>query len=82
MNFFKKIFGKKKQIAALPAEGKTAQLRKARKYDYNCECVISYDGNAVRRVNFKVAAYTRLHAEELIRKKLEIKPVRTYKLKR
>lgn len=58
--------------------GNQTDLRK-RKYNYISECVISFDGNPVRRVKFEISAYSRRHAEEQIRKQMKIDIRRTYK---
>lgn len=62
--------------------GKTANIRRMKKNSYICECVISFDGNPVRRVKFEISAYSRSHAEDQIRKQLKIDIARTIKQKK
>lgn len=80
MNIFKKFFGKKKQVAALPDLNEDIR-RKARKYNYICDCTINFDGQPVRRVKFNIPAYTRRHAEQQIRENMKIQVVKSYKQK-
>lgn len=59
--------------------GKSANIRRAKKNSYICECVISFDGNPVRRVKFEISAYSRSHAEDQIKGHLKINLARTYR---
>jgi hypothetical protein len=79
INWIKRLFSKTKEVAVLPA-GKT--FLAAKKNQYICDCVLKYDGNAVRRVKFEISAYTRRHAEEQIRNKMKIEVLKTYQNKK
>lgn len=75
------IFRKAVPKAAYLETGKGPNIRRSKKQNYICECVIYFDGNPLRRVNFEIPAYTRSHAEDEMNKKLRIEVARTFKRK-
>ncbi len=81
MNWIKNIFKKKQKEVTVPVKALKSDFRKAKKYNYICECVLNYDDQPVRRTKFRISAYTRSHAEEQIRERMKIRVVRTVKEK-
>lgn len=66
------------KVGELEAD-KSANIRRMPKKKYICDCVISFEGNPLRRVKFEVPAYSRSHAEAQIRQEMKITVRKTYK---
>lgn len=70
---------------AVPKVGELSEDKRIRykkkQHTYVCDCVIYYEGNALRRARFSISAYSRSHAEKQMREKLTIQVARTIKKK-
>ena len=80
----KKIFKRKLDIQPLTylPEKKPFQIPRAVKSKYIVNCALTFEGKAIRTVEFEIEAYSRAHARSMIMKGTELKVIKTYKVKR
>lgn len=78
----KKIFKRKEKatVQELPNK-KPFFCARAVKSKYRVHCVLEFENNPVRSVKFEIHANSRAHARHLISKGMELKIIRTNKVK-
>jgi hypothetical protein len=82
MGLFSRIFRRKKAQQLSTLQTKPLRRLGSRQYEYIAHCEMEWEGKPIRRLELSVKAPTGLVAETKIKKGLEIKVKKVYKVKR